>query len=61
MTWKSIAIDIAQSVQSLHKAITAGDSPLTFRQKITTVVDTVRLMLYSSKSMDKEATHLQDP
>ncbi|KAI9252153.1 ras guanine nucleotide exchange factor domain-containing protein [Sporodiniella umbellata] len=61
MTWKSIAIDIVQSVQSLHKSITAGDSSTAFRQKITVVVDTVRLMLYSSRSLDKEAAHLQDP
>jgi hypothetical protein len=60
ISWKSIAIDIAQSVQSLHKAIVAGDNPVTFKQKITSVVDAVRLMLYSSRSMDKDAPHLQD-
>lgn len=61
MTWKSVALDIAQSVQSLHRSIAAGDNPLIFKQKITSVVDTVRLMLYSSRSMDKEVSHLQDP
>jgi hypothetical protein len=61
MTWKSVALDIAQSVQSLHRSIAAGDNPLIFKQKITSVVDTVRLMLYSSRSMDKEVNHLQDP
>jgi hypothetical protein len=32
-----------------------------FKQKISVIVDAVRLMLYSSRSMDKEAPHLQSP
>ncbi|KAG2234546.1 hypothetical protein INT48_007359 [Thamnidium elegans] len=60
MTWKSIAIEIAQSVQNLNKAVVRGESLDSFRQKIATVVDAVRLMLYSSRSLDKDAAHLQD-
>ncbi|KAG2202213.1 hypothetical protein INT47_002132 [Mucor saturninus] len=60
MTWKSIAIEIAQSVQNLNKVVVRGESVLVFRQKIAAVVDSVRLMLYSSRSLDKDAVHLQD-
>lgn len=60
MTWKSIAIEIAQSVQNLNKAVVRGESLDSFRQKIAMVVDAVRLMLYSSRSLDKDAAHLQD-
>lgn len=60
MSWKSIAIEIAQSVQNLNKAVVRGESVLVFRQKIAAVVDSVRLMLYSSRSLDKDAVHLQD-
>lgn len=60
MTWKSIANDIAQAVHDLNKSITRGDNSTLFKQKITVVVDAVRLMLYSSRSMDKDSAHLQD-
>jgi hypothetical protein len=60
MTWKSIANDIAQAVHNLNKSITRGENSILFRQKIAVVVDTVRLMLYSSRSMDKDSAHLQD-
>jgi hypothetical protein len=60
MTWKSIANDIAQAVHDLNKSITRGENSALFRQKITVVVDAVRLMLYSSRSMDKDSAHLQD-
>jgi hypothetical protein len=60
LTWKSIAIEIAQAVQNLNKAVVQGESVFIFRQKISTVVDAVRLMLYSSRSLDKDAPHLQD-
>lgn len=60
LTWKSIAIEIAQAVQNLNKAVVQGESVFTFRQRIATVVDAVRLMLYSSRSLDKDAPHLQD-
>ncbi|CAO3643193.1 unnamed protein product [Mucor fragilis] len=60
MTWKSIAIEIAQSVQDLNNSVVQGQDSGIFRQKIVVVVDAVRLMLYSSRSMDKDAAHLQD-
>lgn len=60
MTWKSIAIEIAQSVQDLNNSVVQGQDASIFRQKIVVVVDAVRLMLYSSRSMDKDAAHLQD-
>lgn len=60
MSWKSVAIEIAQSVQNLNKAVVRGESVLVFRQRIAAVVDSVRLMLYSSRSLDKDAVHLQD-
>ncbi|KAG1111903.1 hypothetical protein G6F42_014895 [Rhizopus arrhizus] len=60
MTWKSIAIEIAQSVQDLNNSVVQGQDSSIFRQKIVVVVDAVRLMLYSSRSMDKDAAHLQD-
>lgn len=60
MTWKSVAIEIAQSVQDLNNSVVQGQDSDIFRQKIVVVVDAVRHMLYSSRSMDKDATHLQD-
>lgn len=61
MTWKSVAIRIAQSVQDLNSAITRGENAMTYKEKIAVVVNAVRYMLYSSRSMDKDAPHLQYP
>ncbi|KAI8993290.1 ras guanine nucleotide exchange factor domain-containing protein [Pilobolus umbonatus] len=61
ISWKTLAVEIAQSVQNLNKAVARGETTITFRQRIAVVVDAVRFMLYSSRSMDKEAPHLQDP
>ncbi|KAI8373371.1 ras guanine nucleotide exchange factor domain-containing protein [Choanephora cucurbitarum] len=61
MTWKCIAIEIAQAVQNLNKVVAQGENAIIYRQKISAVVDAVRLMLYCSRSVDKDSSHLQDP
>ncbi|KAI8646175.1 ras guanine nucleotide exchange factor domain-containing protein [Parasitella parasitica] len=60
MTWKTIAIEIAQSVQDLNNSIVQAQDSDIFKQKVVVVVDAVRHMLYSSHSMDRDAPHLQD-
>ncbi|KAI9487373.1 MAG: ras guanine nucleotide exchange factor domain-containing protein [Benjaminiella poitrasii] len=60
MTWKTIAYDIAQAVRELNKATARNESPLMYKKKIAGIVDSVRLMLYASRSMDKDSPHMQD-
>lgn len=60
LTWKSIANEIAQSIHNLNRSVNRGENIYLFRQRVSAVVDSVRLMLYSSRSLDKDASHLQD-
>ncbi|KAI7898139.1 ras guanine nucleotide exchange factor domain-containing protein [Cokeromyces recurvatus] len=60
MTWKTIASEIAHSVRDLNKSIMRNENTVIYRQKIAVIVDAVRLMLYASRSMDKDAPHMQD-
>lgn len=53
-------MQIAQSVQDLNVAVSKGSQSEVLKSKIANVVDTVRHMLYSSRSMDKDAPHLQE-
>ncbi|KAI8969264.1 ras guanine nucleotide exchange factor domain-containing protein [Mycotypha africana] len=58
--WRTIATNIARSVQDLQRAIINTENANEFRTETYAVVDAVRYMLYSSRSLDKDAIHLQD-
>jgi hypothetical protein len=60
ISWKSISMQMSQAVQDLNKTILRGDAGQ-LQIKVAGVVDVVRLMIYASRSSDKESPHLQVP
>ncbi|KAF7727743.1 hypothetical protein EC973_007202 [Apophysomyces ossiformis] len=59
LTWQKLSTDIATAVHQLNTAAQRGQSEKC-GESISAVVDSIRLMLYSSRSMDKDAMHMQD-
>ncbi|KAG0191355.1 hypothetical protein DFQ28_000368 [Apophysomyces sp. BC1034] len=59
LTWQKLSTDIATAVYQLNTAAQRGQHDKC-GDSIPFVVDSIRLMLYSSRSMDKEAIHMQD-
>ncbi|KAI7869234.1 ras guanine nucleotide exchange factor domain-containing protein [Spinellus fusiger] len=59
LSWKKLSLDIAQAVHGLHACAQQGNYN-TLGENAGRVVESVRMMLYSSRSMDKDASHMQD-
>ncbi|KAI7865102.1 ras guanine nucleotide exchange factor domain-containing protein [Spinellus fusiger] len=60
MTWEKIASDIALAIHQLIKASQSAQADRIV-PSARAVVESIRLMLYSSHSMEKESIHLQEP
>ncbi|KAI8391076.1 ras guanine nucleotide exchange factor domain-containing protein [Radiomyces spectabilis] len=59
LTWQKLSSDIACGIHQLNTAAQYGDCE-DFSAIAAAIVESIRLMLYSSRSMDKEASHMQD-
>ncbi|KAI9032844.1 ras guanine nucleotide exchange factor domain-containing protein [Phycomyces nitens] len=60
LTWQSLSSDIALVIHKLNQATQNGQSNLMI-SRAAAVVAAIRIMLYSSRAMEKEVKHLQDP
>ncbi|KAL0076290.1 ras guanine nucleotide exchange factor domain-containing protein [Phycomyces blakesleeanus] len=59
LSWQKLSTDIAQTVQQLNTSAQRGEYER-LGGNVTTIVEAVRMMLYSSRSMDKDSIHMQD-
>ncbi|KAI9007925.1 ras guanine nucleotide exchange factor domain-containing protein [Phycomyces nitens] len=59
LSWQKLSTDIAQTVQQLNASAQRGEYER-LGGNVATIVEAVRMMLYSSRSMDKDSIHMQD-
>ncbi|KAG0167338.1 hypothetical protein DFQ28_006290 [Apophysomyces sp. BC1034] len=59
LTWQKLSADIAVAIQHLNNAAQRGRRDL-FHADATAVVESIRIMLYASRSMEKESARMQD-
>lgn len=60
MTWNKLATDIAYSIHQLIQVAQKGQHE-ELQPKTVAIVESVRLMLYASRSMEKDSQLMQDP
>ncbi|KAL0088558.1 ras guanine nucleotide exchange factor domain-containing protein [Phycomyces blakesleeanus] len=60
LTWQSLSTDIALVIHQLNQSTQNGQSNAMI-SRAAAVVAAIRIMLYSSRAMEKEVKHLQDP
>lgn len=58
-TWQKLSSETALAIQQLTIAAQRGDQQA-INDYAWSVVDTIRIMLYASGSLDKDASHMQD-
>ncbi|CAO3653766.1 unnamed protein product [Mucor hiemalis] len=60
LTWNKLATDIAYSIHQLIQVAQKGQHE-ELQPKTVAIVESVRLMLYASRSMEKDSQLMQDP